>query len=69
MSETPFFSCEGLSLDLGGREVLSNIGLELHQGEVLGTSTICPFSSARDLASGALIKRRSCPKNSRWARP
>ena len=36
MSETPFFSCEGLSLDLGGREVLSNIGLELRQGEVLG---------------------------------
>ena len=36
MSETPFFSCEGLSLDLGGREVLSNIGLELRQGEVFG---------------------------------
>jgi branched-chain amino acid transport system ATP-binding protein len=36
MPETPFFSCEKLSLDLGGREVLSNIGLELHQGEVLG---------------------------------
>jgi branched-chain amino acid transport system ATP-binding protein len=36
MPETPFFSCEKLSLDLGGREVLSNIGLELHPGEVLG---------------------------------
>ena len=36
MPETPFFSCEDLSLDLGGREVLSNISLELRQGEVLG---------------------------------
>src|ERR1700761_6110822 len=36
MPETPFFSCENLSLDLGGREVLSNISLELHPGEVLG---------------------------------
>jgi branched-chain amino acid transport system ATP-binding protein len=36
MQGTPFFSCEGLSLDLGGREVLRNIGLELCQGEVLG---------------------------------
>lgn len=36
MQGTPFFSCEDLSLDLGGREVLRNIGLELRQGEVLG---------------------------------
>ncbi len=36
MPETPFFACEGLSLDLGGREVLSNISLELRRGEVLG---------------------------------
>ena len=36
MPETPFFSCEDLSLDLGGREVLSNISLELRRGEVLG---------------------------------
>ena len=36
MPETPFFSCEGLSLDLGGREVLRNITLDLRQGEVLG---------------------------------
>ncbi len=36
MPETPFFSCENLSLDLGGREVLSNISLELRPGEVLG---------------------------------
>ena len=36
MPETPFFSCEDLSLDLGGREVLRNISLELRQGEVLG---------------------------------
>ena len=25
MPETPYFSCEDLSLDLGGREVLRNI--------------------------------------------
>jgi branched-chain amino acid transport system ATP-binding protein len=36
MPVTPFFSCENLSLDLGGREVLRNISLELHPGEVLG---------------------------------
>ena len=36
MLETPFFSCEDLSLDLGGREVLRNISFELRQGEVLG---------------------------------
>ena len=36
MPETPLFSCENLSLDLGGREVLSNISLKLHPGEVLG---------------------------------
>ena len=36
MPETPFFSCEGLSLDLGGREVLRNITLDLREGEVLG---------------------------------
>jgi branched-chain amino acid transport system ATP-binding protein len=36
MPETPFFSCEDLSLDLGGREVLRNISLELRPGEVLG---------------------------------
>jgi branched-chain amino acid transport system ATP-binding protein len=36
MQETPFFSCQDLSLDLGGREVLRNISLELRQGEVLG---------------------------------
>ena len=36
MPSTPFFSCEDLSLDLGGREVLSNISLELRRGEVLG---------------------------------
>lgn len=36
MQGTAFFSCESLSLDLGGREVLRNISLELRQGEVLG---------------------------------
>ena len=33
---TPLFSCENLSLDLGGREVLRNIGFELRAGEILG---------------------------------
>jgi branched-chain amino acid transport system ATP-binding protein len=36
MPETPYFSCEGLSLDLGGREVLRKISLDLREGEVLG---------------------------------
>jgi branched-chain amino acid transport system ATP-binding protein len=36
MPETPYFSCENLSLDLGGREVLRNISLELRKGEVFG---------------------------------
>src|SRR3979490_1711323 len=36
MPETPYLSCEDLSLDLGGREVLRNISLELREGEVLG---------------------------------
>lgn len=32
----PLFSCQNLSLDLGGREVLSNVGFEIRAGEVLG---------------------------------
>src|SRR5882757_1601405 len=36
MPETAYFSCEDLSLDLGGREVLRNVSLELREGEVLG---------------------------------
>lgn len=32
----PLFACENLSLDLGGREILSNIDLEIYPGEVLG---------------------------------
>ncbi len=32
----PVFSCQNLSLDLGGREVLRDIGFELRAGEVLG---------------------------------
>ena len=35
-TSAPFFSCEDLSLDLGGREVLRDIGLDLRPGEVLG---------------------------------
>ena len=35
-TRVPVFSCENLSLDLGGREVLRNIGFELRPGEVLG---------------------------------
>src|ERR1700758_3583926 len=36
MQGTPSFSCEDLSLDLGGREVLRKISFQLRQGEVLG---------------------------------
>jgi branched-chain amino acid transport system ATP-binding protein len=32
----PVFSCEGISLDLGGREILTDIGFEIAPGEVLG---------------------------------
>ena len=32
----PLFSCENLSLDLGGREILTDIGFEISPGEVLG---------------------------------
>jgi len=32
----PIFSCSGISLDLGGREILKNISLEVQSGEVLG---------------------------------
>ncbi|MDM8167985.1 ATP-binding cassette domain-containing protein [Roseovarius sp.] len=35
-SETPLFSCENLALDLGGREILRDIGFDLKPGEVLG---------------------------------
>ena len=35
-TSVPLFSCENLSLDLGGREVLRDIGLDLRAGEVLG---------------------------------
>jgi branched-chain amino acid transport system ATP-binding protein len=35
-TSAPLFSCEDLSLDLGGREVLRDIGLDLRAGEVLG---------------------------------
>lgn len=34
--QTPIFAAENLSLDLGGREVLTNIGFTLRPGEVLG---------------------------------
>jgi branched-chain amino acid transport system ATP-binding protein len=32
----PLFACRSLSLDLGGREVLSSVSLEVQAGEVLG---------------------------------
>ena len=32
----PIFSCSGIYLDLGGREILKNISLEVQSGEVLG---------------------------------
>jgi len=34
--QQPLLACQGLSLDLGGREVLSDIGFEVSAGEVLG---------------------------------
>jgi branched-chain amino acid transport system ATP-binding protein len=36
LTSAPLFSCEDLSLDLGGREVLRDIAFELRPGEVLG---------------------------------
>ena len=62
MSETPFFSCEGLSLDLGGREVLSNIGLELRQGEVLG---IIGPNGAGKTSLLEILSGRYAPKSGR----
>jgi branched-chain amino acid transport system ATP-binding protein len=35
-SLTPIFACEGIFLDLGGREILRNISLSVKPGEVLG---------------------------------
>ena len=35
-ASAPLFSCQGVSLDLGGREVLTNIGFDIAAGEVLG---------------------------------
>lgn len=32
----PLFACENLSLDLGGREILRNIDVDIRSGEVLG---------------------------------
>ena len=32
----PLFACEGVSLHLGGRDILRDIGLEVQAGEVLG---------------------------------
>ena len=34
--EAPIFACSGVALDLGGREILSNINLHVNRGEVLG---------------------------------
>ena len=36
MDSSAFFRCEGISLDLGGREILKNISLQVQAGEVLG---------------------------------
>ena len=35
-SPVPVFSCSGIGLDLGGREILSDINLHVDEGEVLG---------------------------------
>lgn len=34
--DKPLFACDGIHLELGGREILHDIGLHVHQGEVLG---------------------------------
>ena len=34
--EGRLFSCSGIYLDLGGREILTNINLQIDAGEVLG---------------------------------
>ena len=31
-----FFSCKNISIDLGGREILRNINIDIKPGEVLG---------------------------------
>ena len=36
VASAPFFDCQGISLDLGGREVLSDIEFDIAPGEVLG---------------------------------
>ena len=33
---TPLFACKDISLDLGGREILKDISLQVDRGEVLG---------------------------------
>ena len=35
-SEGQLFSCSGIFLDLGGREILTDISLQVDAGEVLG---------------------------------
>ena len=35
-ASAPLFACRDLSLDLGGREILREIGFEIEPGEVLG---------------------------------
>jgi branched-chain amino acid transport system ATP-binding protein len=34
--EGQLFSCSGIYLDLGGREILTNISVQVDAGEVLG---------------------------------
>ena len=31
-----FFTCKNISIDLGGREILRNINIDIKPGEVLG---------------------------------
>ena len=31
-----FFACKNISIDLGGREILRNISIDIKPGEVLG---------------------------------
>ena len=65
MPETPYFSCEGLSLDLGGREVLRNISLDLREGEPRISDRTAPGRRASGKSSQGVIVPRPAKSISR----